>query len=139
MSQANIETVQAAYDAFRRGDTRAVFDLLHPEVEVYQSSDVPGGGSYRGHEQVGQFFAKLAQSIRSNVESDRFIDAGDHIVQVGHTRGRAQRTGKEFDVPEVHVWTLENGKVIRFEAYIDNPKMLAALESRSGFAADKEF
>jgi len=49
------------------------------------------------------------------------------VVAVAYTRGIARATGKEFEVPAVHVWTLKNGKVLRFDAYIDNPRMIAAL------------
>jgi ketosteroid isomerase-like protein len=33
-----------------------------------------------------------------------------------------------FDVPIVHIWTMREGQVIRFELYIDNATMLAALQ-----------
>jgi ketosteroid isomerase-like protein len=32
------------------------------------------------------------------------------------TRDRARDAGKKFDVPEVHVWTVEDGKELRFES-----------------------
>jgi ketosteroid isomerase-like protein len=127
MSKENVELIRAGYDAFRRKDLPAILALLHPGVEFHQSEEVPWGGRYKGHEQVQQFFARLLQTIDSKVETEQFIDAGNHVVQVGRTRGTAHATGKGFDVAEVHVWTLENGKVVRYEAYIDNPAMLAAL------------
>jgi len=43
------------------------------------------------------------------------------------TRGRALATGKRFDVPETHVWTIRDGKVTRFESYIDTKMMREAL------------
>ncbi len=49
------------------------------------------------------------------------------MVQIGRTRGRVRATGNEFDVPETHVWTVEDGRVTRFESYIDTPKMREAL------------
>jgi ketosteroid isomerase-like protein len=128
MSHENVESVKAGYEAFKRGDMRAVFEMLHPEAEFIQSDELPWGGSYKGQEAIREFFARLVANVESNVSSERFIDAGDRVVQVDYTRGKARATGNEFDVPEVHIWTLENGKVIRFEAYIDNPKMLAALK-----------
>jgi ketosteroid isomerase-like protein len=35
--------------------------------------------------------------------------------------------GAPFDIPEVHVWELRDGKVVGFRAYIDTPAMLEAL------------
>ncbi len=66
--------------------------------------------------------------MESEVEPERLIDDEEgHVVQIGRTRGRVRATGKEFDVPETHVWTVEEGRVIRFESYIDTPKMREAL------------
>lgn len=109
-------------------DAQAIFAALDPEVEFYQSEEVPWGGRYRGHQEIGIFFQGLMSTIESQVDPEQFVDSGDVIVAVGHTRGRARATGKEFDVPAVHVWTLKNGKGIRFAAYIDHPQMLAALQ-----------
>ena len=127
MSQENVILVRSAYEAFRRGDIQAIFSILDPQIEVYQSDQVPWGGRYRGHAEVGNFFSKLTQAIESKVDPDHFVDADDHVVAVGYTRGRVRATGHEFEVPAVHIWTIRGGKVIRFEAYIDNPKMRSAL------------
>jgi len=67
-------------------------------------------------------------ALRLDLEPERIIDDEEgHVVQIGHTRGRVKATGREFDVPETHVWTVEGGKVTRYEAYIDTPKMREAL------------
>ncbi len=129
MPRDNVTVVRDGYEAFRRGDIQAIFGVLDPDVEFSQSDEVPWGGRYRGHDQVRVFFERLTSSIESRVDPDRFVDAGDVVVAVGHTRGVARATGKSFEVPAVHVWTLRDGKVVRFEAYIDHPRMLAALRS----------
>ena len=72
------------------------------------------------------FFTKLTGALEP--EPERLIDDEEgHVVQIGRTRGRVRATGNEFDVPETHVWTVEDGKVIRFESYIDTPNMREAL------------
>jgi uncharacterized protein len=127
MSKENVSIVQNTYGAFNRGDIQAVFDVLDPEVEFYQSEEVPWGGRYHGHKEVDAFLQKLTSAIESKFNADQFLDSGDQVVAVGYTRGIGRPTGKEFGVPAVHVWTLKNGKIFRLEAYIDNPAMIAAL------------
>jgi ketosteroid isomerase-like protein len=127
MSKENVTIVRNGYDAFRRGDIEVIFDTLDPGVEFYQSEEVPWGGRYQGHKEVGVFFQRLTSTIESKVDPDQFVDSGDRVVAVGYTRGRVRATGKQFEVPAVHVWTLKDGKVVRFEAYIDNPRILPAL------------
>jgi hypothetical protein len=85
------------------------------------------GGRYEGHAEAAAFFGKLTRTITSAVTLDRFVDAGDQVVAIGHTRGTVNDTGKAFDVPVAHVWTLRDGVVTRIEYYIDDPTMLAAL------------
>jgi ketosteroid isomerase-like protein len=128
MTQDNLAVVRGVYDAFARGDVPGIFGLFHPEAEVYQSSRLPWDGEYRGHEELGAFLTKLTGSVESKVEPERLIDDEEgHVVQIGRTRGRVRATGREFDVPETHLWTVEGGKVTRYEAYIDTPKMREAL------------
>ena len=55
-------------------------------------------------------------------------------MQVGRTAGTVNATGVEFDVDEVHVLTLRDGKVVRFAATIDTPAMLDALGQSGGVA-----
>lgn len=126
--QDDVRTVKDVYDAFGRGDVPAIFGLFHPGAEVYQSPRLPWGGEFRGHEELRVFLSRLTGAIESEVETGRFIDDEDgHIVQIGHTRGTVRETGARFEVPETHVWTVEDGKVMRFESYVDTAKMRAAL------------
>jgi hypothetical protein len=124
----DIALVKSVYEAFARADVPAILDLFAPECVIYQSSRVPWGGLFTGHAGVGVFLAKLTGTIRSKVTTERFIaDEDNHVVAIGRTRGHVVATGREFDVPETHVWTLKSGKVVRFEAYIDTPLMRKAL------------
>jgi hypothetical protein len=48
MTQSTTELIRSVYEAFRRRDMPAVAQLLDPEVDFYQSEQVPWGGRYRG-------------------------------------------------------------------------------------------
>ncbi len=129
MGQAGIELIQRAYEAFGRGDLPGLFAMMATDVEVSQSPELPWGGVYRGDAEVRQFLGKLTQHIQSRVEVERLIDAGEHVVALGWTRGTVKATGVAFDVPVAHVWQVRDGQLLRFQPYIDNPKMLAALRA----------
>jgi len=64
-----------------------------------------------------------------------FIDAGDEVVAVGRTRGIARTTGYPFDAAAVHVWTVRDGKIAAFRAFVNHPTMLAALDALGAEAA----
>jgi ketosteroid isomerase-like protein len=125
--QRDIERVQEIYDSFQRRKLPALLSLTAPDIEVIQSPELPWGGNYSGHEGMKQFLTQLLEHLDSRVEIERFIDAGDRVVAVGRTVGKARATGLEFDIPFVHVWTVREGRFVRFESYLDNATLLAAL------------
>jgi ketosteroid isomerase-like protein len=75
------------------------------------------------------FAIALVGSIDSAVEILAMFEAGDRVFQYGRTRGTVRATGVPFDIPEVHVWTLDDGKVMAADFAIDTPTMLKALSS----------
>jgi ketosteroid isomerase-like protein len=101
--------------------------LMSPDVEIIQSTELPWGGTYLGHDGVKKFLTTLSEHIDSQVQVERLIDAGEKIAVVGRTVGKTRKTKLEFDLPIVHVWTFNEGQVTRFEPYIDNATMLTAL------------
>jgi ketosteroid isomerase-like protein len=130
MSAANLKLVQELYEAFARRDVAAVLARFHADAEIRQSDLLPWGGHYRGHEGIREFFGRLREAIDSAVSLERLIDAGDHVVAVGRTRGHTRKGEVPFDVAIAHVWIVRDARISRFEAYIDTPVMLEALESR---------
>jgi ketosteroid isomerase-like protein len=123
----NVALVARLYEAFKRRDMPTIFGLLAPDVEIFQASEVPWGGTYQGHDGVMAFFAKLVQSVTSAITLERFIDAGDQVVAIGRNRGTVNANGAVLDVAVAHVWTVRDGLIARVEYYVDDPAMLAAL------------
>jgi ketosteroid isomerase-like protein len=123
----NVSTIRRVYDAMRSRDVSVMQELFAEDIEVRQSPELPWGGDYEGHDGAFTFFLTLVEHIDSQVTTESMFAAGDHVVQTGRTRGKVLANGASFDVPEVHVWELRDGKIVGFQAYIDTPAMLAAL------------
>ncbi len=123
------ELIAAGYEAYSKKDVAKILALLSPEIEAYQSDEVPWGGSYTGLAEFAQFMGKLAQHVDTVVEVDEIVEAGDTVVMVGRSKGRVVATGREFEVRAIHVWHMEDGKARRFEVYLDTPAMLEALRA----------
>lgn len=127
MARPNVDLVRSVYAWFDRGDLDAVFDALHGDVEIAQSTELPWGGVYEGHDGARTFFQALTSRIRSRVTVDHFVDAGQDVVAIGRTEGTVLASGQTFSVPIAHVWTLRDGRVARVRFYVDDPTMHAAL------------
>jgi ketosteroid isomerase-like protein len=61
------------------------------------------------------------------VQCDQYLDAGERVVVTGRFLGRGKDTGNELNAPFAHIWTLQNGKVTRFQNYTDTANWLRAL------------
>jgi uncharacterized protein len=125
MSQANVEVVRRALEAFARRDNEAIFLLYDPEVEI---SHVVLGGVYRGFDGVRAFFRDwLAAWDEYRMEVDEYIDAGDDVIAVIHTWGRGKQSGVPVEARRAHVWTVRDGKVWRLRIYATKAEALKAV------------
>lgn len=127
MSTEHEELIRGVYEAYARRDVAAALAHFSTEVEFVQTDLLPWGGSYQGIEGAKASLGKLLAHVDSLVEVEEVISAGDHVVVIARTRGTARASGKAFDIRAVHVWTVRDGSIRRFEAYIDTPAMLSAL------------
>lgn len=127
MSERNIEVVRRVYEAMKERDANVMQELFADDIRVGQSPLLPWGGEYEGRDGAFTFFLTLVEHIQSQVTTESLFSAGDHVVQTGRTRGTVVANGASFDVPEVHVWEVRDGRVVAFQAFIDTPAMLEAL------------
>jgi ketosteroid isomerase-like protein len=124
---SNIEIIQQVYDAFAAEDPARVLELCDAQCVITQDSALPWGGRHQGFDGLATFAAALGGTIHSVVTTDELFVAGDRVIQYGRSRGTVLGNGATFDVPEVHVWTVRDGKVVAAEFYIDSVAMLHAL------------
>lgn len=118
---SNVDVIKQLYRAFSEGDLDTVRGLLDPHVEWIESEGIPYGGVFYGIEAVfNGVFAKIgAEWDEFTACVDQFIDAGDIVVTLGSDRGTYKATGQKMKAPTASIWTLKNGKVVKFRQYID--------------------
>jgi hypothetical protein len=126
-AQQNLDLVRRVYDAYAKKDPEAILAPLHDDFEFRQSELVPWGGSYRGREGFVEFLGKITAHVDSVVEIEEIVEAGDHVVVIGRSRGTVKATGRPFDVRAVHVWKLHVGRPLSLDVYLDTPAMAEAL------------
>jgi ketosteroid isomerase-like protein len=127
----NVELVKRGYEAYAKGDFATVMALLDPEIELVQTELLPWGGHHRGLAGAQTFFGLIAQHVDAIPEWRLMVPAGNDVAMVGRLKGRARASGKPIDLDIVHVWTLRDGRAVRFAAWIDTPAMLTALGEES--------
>ncbi len=136
MKKEHTKLVQQVYENFKTGDIKALLKLLSEDIEwqLPEIENVPFGGKRRGHEEMGQFFESLVESQEVQYFDPReFIARCDKVVALGHYAWRVKSTGREFGGNFAHVFTVHDGKVIRFHEYMDTAAVAAA--HRKAFSA----
>jgi ketosteroid isomerase-like protein len=119
-AQQNKQLVQEAYRMFMQGDIAGILARCTDDAEWTspESEYVPFAGSFHGRQGVAEFFSKLDASTQAiRFEPREFIAEGDKVVVLGHATWHVKSTGRELDTPWVHVFTMRDGKMARFEAH----------------------
>ena len=121
--QDNIQLIQEAYAAFKRGDVQGILNTLAEDVEWVTpgpANILPYAGRRRGHDQVAQFFSALAGAEDTQLfEPQEFIASGDKVVVTGKYGAALKSGGVGYENEWAHVFTLRHGKITRFHEYTD--------------------
>ncbi|MGV1048981.1 MAG: nuclear transport factor 2 family protein [Solirubrobacterales bacterium] len=123
---SNVETAQAAYEAFGRGDLEALREWLAEDSVWVTSDELPLGGRVEGRDQILANFAQIPNYWTSfSVVPEEFIDAGEYVVVRG-TQSAATAKGS-FEAPYAHVIKYEDGKAVLGEFFGDSAKAMKIL------------
>jgi len=121
VTEANVEALQRGYEALNRGDLTLVLELLDPELEWHEPGDSPEAGTHHGRDSFERFFRSWIDSFDEfRVEPEQVVQRGNDLVAVVRQSGRGRASGVEIEIRLAHVWTVEGGRAVRWEA-IANP------------------
>ncbi len=125
----NKQLVMHAYELYGKGDIKGVLEQCADDV-CWTSADieqVPFAGTFNGQYEVGEFFSHLANNVDTIHFTPRdFIAEGDKVVVTGNARWHVKSTGADFGSEWVHIFTVKDGKVTKFEQFTDTAAAEAA-------------
>jgi ketosteroid isomerase-like protein len=122
MTLSNLDFVKSVYAALAAGDVPKVLGSMHPQVQWTVSAGYKYGGIYRGPDAVLQnVLARIPQDFESfSVDIERLLESGNVVVMQGHYAARGKATGKSVRAAVVHVLEVSEGKIVRFDQYVDS-------------------
>lgn len=126
----NVNSLEQMYTAFNRGDIEAALNRWDDDITWIEPEGDPAAGMHHGPEEVLEnVFGTIPDTLdRFEAVPDRFIESGDTVVVEGRfviTTG----SGKEYEIPFVHVCELRDGKLQHFTNYTDTVVIRQAYES----------
>jgi ketosteroid isomerase-like protein len=120
--------VRESWEAWERGDTEASFAFYDPAIEILDHDLPDAAESYRGLDGFRRWQADWEASWASwRWEPEEFIDADDRVVAVLRVRAKGRGSGVDVERLDGAVWTLRDGKCIRFDYYGSKAEALKAV------------
>ena len=132
---SSVDIVKGLYETFGRGDIPAVLAMMDPRIEWYEAEGnpyMPTGKAWVGPDAV---LNKLLIRIGNEwdgfaVHPARFHDAGDTVVVEARYSGTYKATGKSMNAQVCHVWSVRNGKVTKFQQYMNTAHLQDVMGTR---------
>lgn len=131
----NVSLLKGLYEAFGRGDIPTVLGAMSPDIKWHQAESnpyMPSGAAWVGPEAVvNNLFMKLGGDWDGfTVHPTSFHDAGNSVIVEGRYSGTYKATGKGMDTQVCHVWDVKDGKLTRFQQYVDTAKLRDVMGAR---------
>lgn len=135
------QLVMQAYQMYQDKNIKGILSLTSDDVEFIapESDYIPFAGGHHGKDQVAGFFSKLDQSQDAlKFEPQSFIAEGDKVAVTGIASWHVKATGQTYDSPWVHIFTIRDGKIARFEQHSNTAAAEAAYRpaQASGLSPD---
>ena len=124
--EQNVETAQRGYAAFSAGDPQGAMENIADDIEWIVPGNSAVSGTYRGKEEVGMFWSKLAENGFS-VQPVYWFSDEERVVALVH-----QRYGNGEEADAADVLTYRDGKLVRFQTAGDTAMLERIFGAKSG-------
>ncbi|MEN3364975.1 MAG: uncharacterized protein V7606_2249 [Burkholderiales bacterium] len=131
-AQENKQLVMRGYQNYKDKDIGKILEMCTDDVEWVggKSETIPFANTFHGKQETAQYFALVDQSLEARLfEPGELIAEGDKVVVLGQSNWAVKANGETFENPWVHVFTIQNGKISRFQVFDDTAAVAEAFGS----------
>ena len=130
--QQNIQLTQEIFQAFATGNIPFLLNILADDIEWYVAGSrehLPLAGTYKGREQVAQVFQTVSQYLElQQFQPEEFVAQNNQVAVFGKAKGNIRPNNSVVEYDWVHLYTWQDGKVIKFREYLDTGAMATAFQ-----------
>jgi ketosteroid isomerase-like protein len=132
-TRSNLQIVKDMYGSFAIGDVPTVVADMDPNIEWNESENFPyaDGNPYIGPDAIvkGVFSRLGSEWDYWKLTNQVFYEAqNNEIIVTGRYDAKHKLTGKEINAQFVHIFWIEDGKVVKFQQYADTHQVNAAMQ-----------
>lgn len=133
MSHDNVDTVRGLYESFGLGDVPSVLGKMDKGIEWNEAENFiyADRNPYVGPQAIleGVFMRLGTEWQGFSVTPEEWMDAGNRVVVLGTYAGTHRGTSKRVRAQFAHVWSLKEGRVVRFQQYTDTKQFADVVTS----------
>ena len=129
----NVSIIDGLYKAFGEGDIPNVLAALDSNVvwNEAEGNAYADGNPYVGPDAVlNGVFARVGADHEyfnlANIELHNM--SNNQVLATLRYQGKLKKNGVTFDAQVAHLWTLNDGKVVAFQQYVDTKKLNDAIK-----------
>lgn len=118
---SNVGIIKTMYKYFAAKDNENVRKLFDEAIEWTQMRGFPNGGHYVGSDQIfTHVFGSFAENwLGWKAVVTEYLEAGNSVFAIGYYEGIYCTTQRPVKADFAHRYTLNNGKIVRFQQYTD--------------------
>ena len=122
MSRENVEIVRRFYAAWARDEVPGPVELMDQDIEYVNPAGAVEPGTRRGVAAFSDAVASVFEGWETwRAEPEEIRAVGDQVAVTLSYRARGRGSGVEIDGRESALWTVRNGKVVRY-AWFQGPE-----------------
>jgi ketosteroid isomerase-like protein len=122
VSEANVALVRRLYDAWLRGESTRAW--VAEDLEYVNPPNAVEPGTVQGRRTLGRW-RDAYDEFRIEPERVEAVGAEDVLV-VARVRTRGRGSGAVTETRQGYIWTVKDGKAVRFQWFRDPADALAA-------------
>jgi len=135
LESENVLRIQEMYQAIQSADYAAFSNALADDVELelIGPPGSPMAGHWHGRDDVMAGAARNYGRLEDQrPELVALVAQGNQVSVIGREKGRIRATGREYEVPWVHLFTFRDGKVVRIYGFSDSHPLIQASVPHDG-------
>lgn len=126
----NLDIIKSTYEgenSKENGDNLAKY--VADNIRWTEAAGFPYAGTYIGLDRIiEKVFSRLETEWTDyTFTPESYLADGDNVVAFGTYSGTYNATQKSFSARVAHHWQLKDGKIIRFEQFVDSKMVVDAM------------
>jgi len=132
MGQASLDVVRAVYAAWNREELPGPPHLLDPKIEYVNPPDAMEPGTRHGLAAFARAVAKTLEGWETwRMELEDMRSQGNDVAVVVRYRARGRASGLEVEGRESALWTVRDGRVVRYAWFHRDDDASQAMHERT--------